>query len=111
MNLQTKILICGAGPTGLMMACQLKRFGVDCIVIDEKRDIVKESRALAVQARTLQIYEQMGIAGKALEEGTPAKKIKIIINANRVYEISLTDLGKGLSAYAFLFVFEQDKNE
>jgi 2-polyprenyl-6-methoxyphenol hydroxylase-like FAD-dependent oxidoreductase len=109
--LQTKVLICGAGPTGLMMACQLKRFGVDCIVIDPKQGIVKESRALAVQVRTLQIYEQMGIAQKALEQGTEAKKIKIIINGKRVYEVPLQKLGQGLSAYSFLFVLEQNKNE
>ena len=109
--LQTKVLICGAGPTGLMMACQLKRFGVDCIVIDPKQGIVKESRALAVQGRTLQIYEQMGIAQKALEQGTEAKKIKIIINGKRVYEVPLQQLGQGLSAYSFLFILEQNKNE
>jgi 2-polyprenyl-6-methoxyphenol hydroxylase-like FAD-dependent oxidoreductase len=110
-NLQTKILICGAGPTGLMMACQLKRFGVDCIIIDPKQGIVKESRALAVQARTLQIYEQMGIVDKALEQGTTANKIKIIINGKRVYEVPLQKLGKGLSAYDFLYILEQNKNE
>ena len=110
-TLQTKVLICGAGPTGLMMACQLKRFGVDCIVIDPKQGIVKESRALAVQARTLQIYEQMGIADKALSQGTPANKIKIIINGHRLYEVPLQQLGTGQSAYAFLFILEQNKNE
>lgn len=109
--LQTKVLICGAGPTGLMMACQLKRFDIDCIVIDPKPGIVKESRALAVQARTLQIYEQMGIVEKALEQGTEAKKIKIIINGKRVYEVPLQQLGQGLSAYSFLFILEQNKNE
>ena len=111
MTLQTKVLICGAGPTGLMMACQLKRFGVNCIVIDPKQGIVKESRALAVQARTLQIYEQMGIAQKALEQGTTANKIKIIVNGKRVYEVPLQQLGQGQSAYSFLFILEQNKNE
>ena len=109
--IQTKVLICGAGPTGLMMACQLKRFGVDCIVIDPKQGIVKESRALAVQARTLQIYEQMGIAQKALEQGTSANKIKIIVNGKRIYEVPLQQLGQGQSAYSFLYILEQNKNE
>ena len=111
MDLKTQVLICGAGPTGLMMACQLKRFGVDCIIIDSKPGIVKESRALAVQARTLQIYEQMGIADKALEQGTAANKIKIIVNGHRLYEVPLQQLGQGQSAYAFLFILEQNKNE
>jgi 2-polyprenyl-6-methoxyphenol hydroxylase-like FAD-dependent oxidoreductase len=111
MNLRTKVLICGAGPTGLMMACQLKRFGIDCLVIDEKAGIVTESRALAVQARTMQIYDQLGIAEEALAKGTRAEKIKIIINARKVYQLPLKKLGQGLSDYAFLFVLEQNKNE
>ena len=111
MNLETKVLICGAGPTGLMMACQLKKFGVDCIVIDFKGGPVKESRALAVQARTLEIYEQMGIAETALHLGTVAKKANIIIRQKKVQELSFKGLGEDLSSYPFFFILEQDKNE
>jgi 2-polyprenyl-6-methoxyphenol hydroxylase-like FAD-dependent oxidoreductase len=110
-KLQTDVLICGAGPTGLMMAIQLKRFGVDSIVIDPKPGIVKESRALAVQARTLQIYEQMGIATKALQQGAEVLKIKVIINGKRTYEVPLNKLGMGATAFPFLFILEQNKNE
>lgn len=110
-TLKTKVLICGAGPTGLMMACQLKRFGVDCIVIDIKDGPVKESRALAVQVRTLQIYEQMNIAQTALQLGTEAIKANIIIREKKVQELSFKNLGEGLSAFPFFFILEQDKNE
>jgi 2-polyprenyl-6-methoxyphenol hydroxylase-like FAD-dependent oxidoreductase len=111
MNLQTKVLICGAGPTGLLMGCQLQRFGIECILVDQKEGIVAESRALAVQARTLQIYNQMGILEEALSQGIRAEKIKIIVNTRRLYEVPLKNLGQGLSDYAFLFVLEQNKNE
>lgn len=111
MNAETKVLICGAGPTGLMMACQLKRFGVDCIIIDPKDGPVKESRAVAVQARTLQIYEQMNIAQTALQQGTQAIKANIIIREKKVKEISFKNLGEGSSAFPFFFILEQDKNE
>src|SRR5438046_10205469 len=110
-TLQTKVLICGAGPTGLMMASQLKRFGIDCIIVDPKDGPVKESRALAVQARTLQIYEQMNIAGTALQMGTQAIKGNIIIREKKVQELSFKNLGEGLSSFPFLFILEQDKNE
>ncbi|MDQ6756951.1 MAG: FAD-dependent monooxygenase [Bacteroidota bacterium] len=109
--MKTKVLICGAGPTGLMMACQLKRFGVDCIVVDTKEGPVKESRALAVQARTLQIYEQMGIAETALQQGNIADRANVIIKQKKVQQISFKSLGKGLSAYPFFFILEQNKNE
>lgn len=108
---KTKVLICGAGPSGLMMACQLKRFGVDFIIIDTKDGPVKESRAVAVQARTLQIYEQMDIAQIALQRGTQANRANIIIREKKVQEISFENLGKGLSAFPFFFILEQDKNE
>src|SRR5919107_104410 len=98
---QTKVLICGAGPTGLMMACQLKRFGVDCIIIDIKAAPVEESRAIAVQARTLQIYEQMGVAKAALQQGIKAIKANIIIRQKKVQELSFENLGTGLSAFPF----------
>ena len=111
MSLHTKILISGAGPTGLMMACQLKRFGVDCIIVDPKAGPVKESRALAVQARTLQIYEQMGIAQAALQKGVQARHGYIIIREKKVQELSFENLGAGLSAFPFFFILEQDKNE
>jgi len=38
---KTKVLIIGAGPTGLMAACQLSRQGIDCIIIDKKRRAYK----------------------------------------------------------------------
>jgi len=46
--MQTKVLIIGAGPTGLMMASQLARFSVDFIIIDKKSTITDKSKALAV---------------------------------------------------------------
>lgn len=111
MSLQTKVLICGAGPTGLMMACQLKRFGIECIVIDPKSGPVKESRAVAVQARTLEIYEQMDIAEAALQQGAIAEKANIISRGKRVQELSFKGLGEDLSSFAFFFILEQNKNE
>jgi len=54
----TKVLIIGAGPSGLMMAAQLLRYGVQPIIIDSKEGPTNHSKALAVQARSLEIYPQ-----------------------------------------------------
>jgi 2-polyprenyl-6-methoxyphenol hydroxylase-like FAD-dependent oxidoreductase len=54
--IQTNVLIIGAGPTGLMAACQLQRFGIDHLVLDKKEGPTKESRALVVHARSLEVY-------------------------------------------------------
>ena len=64
----SEVLIVGAGPTGLMMACQFAIHQVSFRIIDKNEAPSKNSGALIMQARTLEIFEQMGIAGKALEE-------------------------------------------
>lgn len=60
--MQTDVLIVGAGPSGLALACQLIRYGVDFVIIDKKETTTPYSKAIGVQARTLEIYEQMGLA-------------------------------------------------
>src|SRR4029434_1353916 len=70
--LNTDVLIVGAGPTGLMLANQLARRGVRAIIIDRHAGPALQTRALGVQARTLEIYAQLGIADRALELGKRA---------------------------------------
>jgi len=109
--MKTSVLIVGAGPTGLMAACQLKRFGVDCIIIDSKSGPTIESRALVVQSRTLEIYEQMGISSKAVEDGQTIERANLIVEGKIARTIPIGEIGKGLSPFPFLLVYEQFKNE
>src|SRR5881628_1500656 len=67
--MDTDVLIVGAGPTGLMLANQLARRGVRAQIIDRHGGPARETRALGVQARTLEIYAHLGIVGRALELG------------------------------------------
>jgi 2-polyprenyl-6-methoxyphenol hydroxylase-like FAD-dependent oxidoreductase len=69
LNMKTQVIISGAGPTGLMMAAQLCRLGIDFIIFDKKEGITTFSKAVGVQARTLEIYDEMGIAEKAIDQG------------------------------------------
>ncbi|MCP4441686.1 MAG: pentachlorophenol monooxygenase [Aureispira sp.] len=105
------VLIVGAGPTGLMMACQLSRFGVDFRIIDKKEGTTQLSKALGVQARTLEIYEQLGIVEEALAQGVPAESMQVMVNGKLAQEIPLSAMGEGLTAYPYMFVLEQSKNE
>ena len=67
--MDTDVLVVGAGPTGLMLANQLARRGVNTTIVDRHAGPSLQTRAIAVQARTLEIYSKLGIAERALELG------------------------------------------
>ncbi len=108
---QTPALIVGAGPTGLMTACQLARFGIDFRIIDSKSGPTRESRALVVQARTMEVYQQLGIAKRAMDEGYVMPAMNIHVNGERRVRVPLGEIGEGLSSFPFLLVLEQSRNE
>ena len=108
---KTDVIIVGAGPTGLSLACQLIRYGVDFVVIEKNEGVTPYSKALGVHARTLEIYEQIDLAKKALERGTIAGKVRLLEGGEIMGEVDLSHIGQGLSAYPFMLVLEQSENE
>jgi 2-polyprenyl-6-methoxyphenol hydroxylase-like FAD-dependent oxidoreductase len=67
------VLIVGAGPSGLNLALALVRRNVQCRLISEGGGPGEESRAMVVQARTLEFYGQYGFAGEVIEQGVVAE--------------------------------------
>src|SRR4051812_10116629 len=109
--IETDVLIVGAGPTGLSLACQFVRYGVNFIIIDQKESVTPYSKALGVHARTLEIYEQMDLAAPAVAQGTIAGKVRLLERAEVVGEVDLSRIGEGQSQYPFMLVLEQSENE
>ena len=109
--MQTDVLIVGAGPTGLALACQLVRYGVDFIIIDKNEGTTPHSRAIGVQARTLEIYEQIGIASDLIGMGAPAAKAKMFAGGKQRGQIDFGELGKGMSPYPYVLFVEQGRHE
>jgi 2-polyprenyl-6-methoxyphenol hydroxylase-like FAD-dependent oxidoreductase len=105
------VLIVGAGPTGLVLALWLTKAGVAVRIIDKAAEAGTSSRALGVQARTLELYRQMGIADQVLKEGVEVAGGNIWVGGKRVARVSLTDAGKGLSTFTGLVNFPQDAHE
>src|SRR5690554_5110587 len=70
-ELHLDALIVGAGPTGLALAAQLHRFGARFRIVDRLRSRMRESRALGVQARSLEILDALGLARELISRGSP----------------------------------------
>jgi len=95
------VLIVGAGPTGLMLANQLARRGVRSTIIDRHSGPAQQSRAMAVQARTLEIYAKMGIVDEAMRLGRRATGANMWANGKWSARIPLGDIGEHLSPFPF----------
>ena len=69
------------------------------------------SKAIGVQARTLEIYDQMGLAQPAIQRGTIANRVRLIEGGEIRGEMHLGNFGKDLSQYPYMLMLEQSKNE
>ncbi len=109
--LNTDVLIVGAGPTGLSLACQLVRHGVEFVAVEKREGVTPYSKALGVHARTLEIYEQLELAERATAEGAIAGKLRMLEDGEVLGEVDLTNIGEGMSPYPYMLVLEQSRNE
>jgi 2-polyprenyl-6-methoxyphenol hydroxylase-like FAD-dependent oxidoreductase len=107
----TDVLVVGAGPTGLMLANQLVRRGVRTLIIDRHAGPSLETRALGVQARTLEIYAQLGIVDQALALGRRGSGGNIWADGERRAHVGLSDAGDQVTPYPFILILGQDDNE
>jgi 2-polyprenyl-6-methoxyphenol hydroxylase-like FAD-dependent oxidoreductase len=106
-----EVLIVGAGPTGLMMACQLALRSIHFRIIDRKDYRTNYSGALIIQARSVEIFQQMGIAQSAIQQGIIANEINITFNGKKSFRIPIKEIGQGLSKFPYLLMLEQSKTE
>ena len=105
------VLVVGAGPTGLMLANELARRGVGALMIDRNQGPSIRTKALGVQARTLEIYSHLGIAERAIELGMRAAAVTLWADGRRAARVPLGDIGRNLSPYPFMLILGQDDNE
>ena len=105
------VLVVGAGPTGLVLALALARQGVRCRIIDRSAGPGAASRAMVVQARTLELYAQLGIADAVVAEGIRMSGVHLRSGTDDVATLDLRDMGAGLSPYPFVLSYPQDDHE
>ena len=67
------VLVVGAGPTGLTLAAALRWRGIPCRIIEQRRDRSETSRAMGIQARTLDVLAKLSLADAVMRESLPLK--------------------------------------
>jgi 2-polyprenyl-6-methoxyphenol hydroxylase-like FAD-dependent oxidoreductase len=106
-----QVLIVGAGPTGLVLALWLTRAGVRVRIVDKTGEPGTTSRALAVQARTLEFHRQLGLAATVMERGVEIDTVNLWVAGRRVARAAFGALGAGLSPFPYALILPQDEHE
>ena len=109
--MDTDVLVVGAGPTGLMLAGQLARRGVRTMIVDRHGGPATQTRAIGVQARTLELYAHLGVVDRALELGRRGTGANVWARGRRMAHFPLGEAGRGLTRYPYVFLLGQDDNE
>ncbi len=105
------VLIVGAGPTGLVLALWLTKLGVRVRIVDKTDEPGTTSRALAVQARTLELYRQLDLADAVVSRGHKTPAVNLWVKGRKAARLPFEDAGIGQTPYPFLHIFPQDAHE
>ena len=105
---RNKTVIVGAGPVGLVTGCELARRGVAVRVIDKLAQPTDQSRAIAVHARSLDMFDRMGIVDEILSTGIKAIAMQLYAGHSRLFRIPLGDVD---SAFPFTLNTAQTETE
>lgn len=111
-----RVLITGAGPTGLALALMLARHGVGFRLIDKGAGPGRHSRAMNIHARVLELYDQLGIAEDMISQGIKVDRVALRRSDHHgkprpITGFRLGDFGAGLSPFPFMLALPQDQHE
>jgi 2-polyprenyl-6-methoxyphenol hydroxylase-like FAD-dependent oxidoreductase len=103
-----QVLIVGAGPTGLTAALELSRLGVSVRIIDRQPGPSTTSRAIGVQARTLELLQLRGLSEELVRLGNPGLAGSVYGGGKRVFRLDFTQVD---SRYHYLLFVSQADTE
>jgi len=105
---EADVLVVGAGPTGLTMACELARHGITPRIIDKAAEPTDKSKAFAIHPRTLELFDNMGIVDTFLKEGNPCDAFDMYNRGEPLANVSFDNLE---SKYPFVLMLAQSDTE
>jgi 2-polyprenyl-6-methoxyphenol hydroxylase-like FAD-dependent oxidoreductase len=108
---RTDVLIAGAGPTGMVLALWLERQGVRVRIVDRAPGPGTTSRALAVQARTLELYRQLDLTETLLAAGHRVPAVNLWTGGRQRARLPFETIGAGLTPYPYMLIYPQDAHE
>jgi 2-polyprenyl-6-methoxyphenol hydroxylase-like FAD-dependent oxidoreductase/quercetin dioxygenase-like cupin family protein len=104
------VLIVGAGPVGLALAGDLRRRGVACRLIDSAEHATRQTKAVGIQARTLEMIARLGVAQTAIERGLRASRFSVYSSGKRLISINFQEYLQG-TPYPYVLLFPQYDTE
>ena len=105
------VLIVGAGPTGLVLAFWLTKLGARLRIIDKTAEPGTTSRAVAVQARTSELYRQVDLSSAVVENGVKVAGVNLWVRGAKAARVPLARMGEGLSPFPYALTYPQDAHE
>src|SRR4030095_6854749 len=105
------VLVVGAGPTGLVLGLWLTLLGVRVRIIDKTSEAGTTSRAVAVQARTLELYRQIGLADALVAGRRTVPAVNLWVAGKQVAHAGLSDMAAGISPFPYALIYPQDEHE
>src|SRR5580700_10728011 len=102
------VLIAGAGPTGMMAAIELSRFNIPVRLIEKKAEPETTSRAIGVQARTLELLEQRGLGSSLVKIGNPGLAFSLYGDGKRIWRLDFENIS---SKFNYLLFVSQAETE
>jgi 2-polyprenyl-6-methoxyphenol hydroxylase-like FAD-dependent oxidoreductase len=108
---ETDVLVVGAGPTGLTIAAELAAQGIGCRIIDKTPTRSEQSRALVVQARSLELLQKMGIADELVARGRRTIKATPFVEGRLAANFEFGDIGVDDTPYPFMLLVSQAETE
>src|SRR5262245_43513686 len=109
MHANTDVLVIGAGPVGLLLAAELRRHGVRCRILDKLAEPMGWVKALGVSARTLEVWDDLGLVADALDAGLTLRRQRVFINREQVLDADVAFPGE--APYPYPLALPQPETE